>query len=120
MYRMIPTLKLGADAKLAINPNAILDLTVNTDFAQADVDRQVNNVTRFSVFFPERRQFFLEKLVPFQHRGKPDQGTMGGLMRIQPFFSRRIGLDDFGNPIPINAGGEIRVPFTENGIMVPY
>ena len=96
--------KLGADAKLAINQNAILDLTVNTDFAQADVDRQVNNVTRFSVFFPERRQFFLENSSLFSIGVSQIRERYGGLMRIQPFFSRRIGLDDFGNPIPINAG----------------
>ena len=54
------TFKPGGEIKWAINPNTVLDLTFNTDFAQADADRQVNNVTRFSVFFPERRQFFLE------------------------------------------------------------
>ncbi len=97
-------IKLGADAKLAINQNAILDLTVNTDFAQADVDRQINNVTRFSVFFPEKRQFFLENSSLFSIGVSQIRERYGGLMRIQPFFSRRIGLDDFGNPIPISAG----------------
>jgi hypothetical protein len=52
--------KLGGEVKWAINTNDILDLTANTDFAQVDADQQVNNVTRFSVFFPEKRQFFLE------------------------------------------------------------
>lgn len=97
--------KLGGDLKWAINPNAVLDLTVNTDFAQADADRQVNNVTRFSVFFPERRQFFLENASLFAPGVGPYDDLSGGSMRIQPFFSRRIGLDDFGNPIPIDAGG---------------
>jgi hypothetical protein len=97
--------RAGGDIKWAINPNTILDLTFNTDFAQADADRQVNNVTRFSVFFPERRQFFLENASLFGAGGGPAEDLSGGNMRIRPFFSRRIGLDDFGNPIPIDAGG---------------
>lgn len=95
----------GGEIKWAINPNNILDLTFNTDFAQADVDRQVNNVTRFSVFFPERRQFFLENASLFSPAVGPAEDMSGGSMRIQPFFSRRIGLDDNGNPIPLDAGG---------------
>lgn len=97
--------RVGGDVKWAINPNTILDLTANTDFAQADADRQVNNVTRFSVFFPERRQFFLENASLFGVGVGPAFDMSGGSMRIQPFFSRRIGLDGFGNPIPIDAGG---------------
>ncbi len=99
------SLKAGGDLKWAINPNSVLDLTVNTDFAQADADRQVNNVTRFSVFFPERRQFFLENASLFGAGLAPFEDLSGGSMRIRPFFSRRIGLDDNGNPIPIDAGG---------------
>jgi hypothetical protein len=97
--------KPGGDLKWVINPNTILDLTANTDFAQADVDRQVNNVTRFSVFFPERRQFFLENSSLFGIGVSQVKERWGGIMRIHPFFSRRIGLDDNGNPIPIDAGG---------------
>ncbi len=97
--------RAGGDLKWAINPNNILDLTFNTDFAQADADRQVNNVTRFSVFFPERRQFFLENASLFGTGVGPSEDLSGGTMRIQPFFSRRIGLDDAGNPIPLDAGG---------------
>jgi len=97
--------RAGGDIKWAINPNNILDLTFNTDFAQADADRQVNNVTRFSVFFPERRQFFLENASLFGVGVAPSDDLSGGSMRIQPFFSRRIGLDDAGNPIPLDAGG---------------
>lgn len=75
--------KLGGDLKWAVNPRAVLDLTINTDFAQADVDRAVNNLERFNIFFPEQRQFFLE-----------NSGIWaGGLQQsIRPFFSRRIGL----------------------------
>lgn len=97
--------KLGGELKWAISPNAILDLTANTDFAQADADRQVNNVSRFSVFFPERRQFFLENASLFGVGISRNPDESGGNMRIQPFFSRRIGLDDNGNPIPIDVGG---------------
>jgi hypothetical protein len=86
--------KLGGEVKWAVTPNSVLDLTVNTDFAQADVDRQVVNLSRFSVFFPERRQFFLENAGLF----------FSGFDRIQPFFSRSIGLDNTGNPVPIDAG----------------
>ncbi|MEM8487104.1 MAG: DUF5916 domain-containing protein [Bacteroidota bacterium] len=86
---------VGGELKWAITPNTVLDLTVNTDFAQADADRQVINLTRFSVFFPERRAFFLENAELFQ---------IGSTLAVLPFFSRRIGLDNAGQPIPITAG----------------
>ena len=89
--------KIGGDVKWVINPNAVLDLTINTDFAQADVDRAVNNLERFNIFFPERRQFFLE-----------NSGIWAGAgnRRVQPFFSRTIGLDNTFNatPAPLDAG----------------
>jgi hypothetical protein len=96
--------KAGGDLKWAIDPNSVLDLTVNTDFAQADVDQQVNNVTRFSVFFPEKRQFFLENASLFGVGVSQSADGSGGQMHIQPFFSRSIGLDSLGNPIPIDGG----------------
>lgn len=92
------TAEIGSDLKWAITTNTVLDLTVNPDFGQTDVDRQVVNLTRFSVFFPERRQFFLE------NRGVFFTGNGG---RFEPFFSRRIGLDDTGGPLPINAGARM-------------
>lgn len=89
--------KIGGDVKWAVNPRSVLDLTFNTDFAQADVDRAVNNLERFNIFFPERRQFFLE-----------NSGIWAGAntRSVVPFFSRRIGLrGDFNaEPAPINAG----------------
>ncbi|MGB0521733.1 MAG: DUF5916 domain-containing protein [Flammeovirgaceae bacterium] len=89
--------KVGGDVKWAINPRAVVDLTFNTDFAQADVDRAVNNLERFNIFFPERRQFFLE-----------NSGIWAGGQQqaIRPFFSRRIGLrGEFNaNPAPIDVG----------------
>ncbi|MFN8358241.1 MAG: carbohydrate binding family 9 domain-containing protein [Spirosomataceae bacterium] len=96
--------KLGGEIKWAINSHSVLDLTFNTDFAQADADRQVNNVSRFSVFFPERRQFFLENASLFGVGVGPSTDLSGGTMRIQPFFSRQIGLDGAGNPIPLDVG----------------
>jgi hypothetical protein len=97
--------KFGGDLKWAVNPHAVLDLTANTDFAQADADLQVNNVTRFSVFFPEKRQFFLENASLFGVSISQAPDFSGGSMRLQPFFSRAIGLDSSGNPIPIVGGG---------------
>lgn len=97
--------KIGGDLKWAINPNDVLDVTANTDFAQADADLQVNNVTQFSVFFPEKRQFFLENASLFSPFIQQAGDGSGGFMHIQPFFSRTIGLDTNGNPIPILAGG---------------
>jgi hypothetical protein len=87
--------EVGGDIKWAINPGTVLDVTVNTDFAQADADRQVVNLTRFSVLFPEQRPFFMESANLFS----------AGLERsVRPFFSRRIGLADDGTPIAIHGG----------------
>ena len=74
---------IGGDAKIAINSGLNLDLTVNPDFSQVEVDQQVTNLSRFEIFFPERRQFFLENADLF--------GSFG-LTRVNPFFSRRIGV----------------------------
>ena len=97
--------KMGGELKWAITPKDVLDVTINTDFAQADVDRQVNNTTLFSVFFPERRQFFLENASLFGINVGPSSGGSGEAIRIQPFFSRRIGLNDDGSQIPLDFGG---------------
>lgn len=92
------TFKAGGEVKWAINPRSVLDITFNTDFAQADVDRAVNNLTRFNVFFPERRQFFLE-----------NSGVYAGadITNVKPFFSRTIGLANAqfnADPVAIDAG----------------
>ncbi|HVU54488.1 MAG TPA: DUF5916 domain-containing protein [Puia sp.] len=102
------TVKPGGDIKWALDPNTLLDLTFNTDFAQADVDRQVNNINRFSVFFPEKRQFFLENAGLFSAGLEPLPNAQSDYStRIQPFFSRSIGLDPNGNPLPIDAGARL-------------
>ena len=88
-------LKTGLDAKLAVAPTLTIDLTVNTDFAQVDADRQVVNLTRFPLFFPEKRPFFLEGSGTFDF-GQSERNTL--------FYSRRIGLDDAGSAVPLVAG----------------
>jgi len=89
--------KAGLDAKLAVGPTLTADLTLNTDFAQVEADQQVINLTRFPLFFPEKREFFLESSGLFGF-GTPE--------RAQVFYSRRIGLID-GTPVPIIAGGRL-------------
>ena len=76
-------LEVGGDAKIALGPALNLDITVNPDFSQVDVDQQVTNLDRFEIFFPERRQFFLENADLFGEFGAD---------RMRPFFSRRIGI----------------------------
>lgn len=76
--------EVGLEAKIGITSSLNLDLTVNPDFSQVEVDRQVTNLDRFELFFPERRQFFLEN---------GDQFSNFGYVGIRPFFSRRIGLN---------------------------
>ena len=75
---------VGGDVKVGIGPAMNLDLTFNPDFSQVEVDQQVTNLDRFEIFFPERRQFFLENGDLFDSFGHP---------RSRPFFSRRIGVD---------------------------
>ena len=90
--------KVGIDAKLAATPTMTADFTINTDFAQVESDQQVINLTRFPTFFPEKREFFLES------SGLFDLGTP---QRTQLFYSRRIGLDSAGAPVPIVGGARI-------------
>jgi hypothetical protein len=93
-FSVAPT--VGGEATWQPTAQSVLDVTANTDFAETDVDQRVVNLGRFSVYFPERRQFFLESAGVFA------SGEEGFL---QPFFSRRIGLSDDGVVVPINAGG---------------
>lgn len=88
----------GFDSKIALTSSLNMDLTVNPDFSQVEVDQQVTNLTRFNIFFPEKRTFFLENDDLFSNFGIPP---------IRPFYSRTIGLDDNGNRIPILAGVRI-------------
>ena len=87
-------LDVGLDAKVAVTSSLNLDLTVNPDFSQVDVDQQVTNLDRYELFFPEKRQFFLEN---------GDQFSNFGYSTIRPFFSRRIGLGG----VPIRFGARL-------------
>ncbi len=89
--------RVGGDAKIGLNQSLTLDLTLNTDFAQAEVDDQQVNLTRFSLFFPEKRGFFLENAGAF---------AVGASRSAELFFSRRIGLAS-GREVPIRAGGRL-------------
>ncbi|SNT36561.1 hypothetical protein SAMN05421640_3576 [Ekhidna lutea] len=91
----------GFDAKVAVSSSINVDLTFNPDFSQVEVDQQVTNLQRFELFFPERRQFFLEN---------QDLFADGGFFRSRPFFSRRIGIQGSGDTrrnVPIIAGARL-------------
>src|SRR3712207_2426245 len=89
--------EFGGDAKYGLTPSLTLDVTYNTDFAQVEVDEQRTNLTRFPLFFPEKRPFFLENAGVF---------SAGTPQLVDLFFSRRIGIDSLGNPVPILGGGD--------------
>lgn len=91
--------EVGGDLKLNPTPNLTLDLTLNTDFAAVEADQQQVNLTRFSLFFDEKRQFFQERAGIFAFGTGTDRGTL--------FYSRRIGLSDLGQPIPILGGARL-------------
>ena len=100
---------IGGDAKIALTPGLNLDLTLNPDFSQVEVDRQVPNLSRFELFFPETRQFFLENRDLFAFYGFPD---------TRPFFSRRIGLAwnpvlERNEKVPIVAGARLSGKLTD-------
>jgi len=95
----------GFDAKIGISSSMNLDLTYNPDFAQVEVDQQVANFDRFELFFPEKRQFFLENSDLFASYGNPN---------LTPFFSRRIGLDAAvlgGARLSGKIGNDLRIGF---------
>ena len=85
----------GFDVKYSLTPSLTLDTTYRTDFAQVEADQQQVNLTRFNLFFPEKREFFLENTNVFSF------GPGGNLV---PFFSRRIGLSAAGTPVPVLVG----------------
>jgi hypothetical protein len=90
--------QLGGDLKWSATPSLTLDLSVNTDFAQVEADEQQVNLDRFSLFFPEKRPFFLENAGFF---------SMGVAEQAELFFSRRIGLGPEGVVVPILGGGRL-------------
>ena len=88
----------GVDVKYSVTPSLVLDGTVNTDFAQVEVDDQQINLDRFDLFFPEKRPFFLENSGFF---------TVGNPGEVELFFSRRIGIGPSGEAIDINGGARL-------------
>ena len=92
------TREAGIDLKYNLTSNLTMDLTVNTDFAQVEADDEQVNLTRLSLFFPEKRQFFQERAGIFGY-------ATGSVDRL--FYSRRIGLDSDGNPVRILGGARV-------------
>lgn len=92
-----PTLNAGLDVKYGLTNNLTMDLTLNTDFAQVEADDEQINLTRFSLFFPEKRTFFQERSSVFSFDFEPGASL---------FYSRRIGLDN-GRQVPIYGGARV-------------
>ena len=88
----------GFDLKYSVTPSLTLDLTYNTDFAQVEVDDQQINLDRFNLFFPEKRPFFLENAGLF---------SVGTSRQVEVFFSRRIGISDDGEVLPVDGGARL-------------
>ena len=94
----------GLDAKVAVTSSLNLDITINPDFSQVEVDAQQTNLTRFNLFYPEKRQFFIEN---------SDLFGQFGFSKIRPFFSRQIGLNQ-GRAVPIIGGLRLSGKINEN------
>lgn len=90
--------KAGLDGKIAITQGIDFDITLNSDFSQVEVDQQVTNLSTVNIRFPEQRLFFQENSDLFDNFGIPP---------MQPFYSRRIGLDEDGNTLPIIFGARL-------------
>ncbi|HEY3093922.1 MAG TPA: DUF5916 domain-containing protein, partial [Vicinamibacterales bacterium] len=99
----------GVDLFYSVTPGLRANLTVNTDFAQAEVDQRQVNLTRFSLLFPEKRDFFLDGALFFDFASANIGGNFEGANNadVLPFFTRRIGLDEHGNPQRIDLGGKL-------------
>ena len=98
---------VGLDARYAVTQNLSADFSYNTDFAQVEADEQQINLTRFSLFFPEKREFFLENQGVFSFGGVPMGGQQAGNSAAPLlFYSRRIGLQS-AQPVPLDVGGRL-------------
>jgi len=97
----------GLDVKYGVTENLVADVTVRTDFAQVEADEQQVNLTRFSLYFPEKREFFLENRGTFAFGGAGRVGGRGGDPDVPVlFYSREIGLDR-GREVPMDVGGRL-------------
>ncbi len=105
----------GVDLFYSPTPRMRTNVTVNTDFAQTEVDQRLVNLTRFPEFFPEKRDFFLDGSTFFDF-----QSTAQGGNSLLPYFSRRIGLDADGNPQKIAAGAKLTGQFGSNDVGALY
>jgi hypothetical protein len=107
---------VGLDAKWGVTPRMTLDLTVNTDFSQVEVDAEQVNLSRFSLFFPEKRDFFLENegTFAFQDVSIRNFRTGSSSRNFRLFHSRRIGLSDTREPLPILGGARLTGKVGEN------
>ena len=108
---------VGGDIKYGLTANLTADFTVNTDFAQVEIDEQQVNLTRFSLFFPEKRDFFLEGrgIFDFARGGVGATGPVGSTDTPYLFYSRRIGLNG-GRVIPIDVGSRLTGKIGEYGV----
>ena len=103
----------GLDLKYGVTPSLTLDVTAKPDFAQAEADDQQVNLTQFSLYYPEKREFFLENSGTFYFGDIPRESRIGNNRFSAPeeemllFFSRRIGLTSAGQAIPIDAGARL-------------
>ncbi|MCW5518112.1 carbohydrate binding family 9 domain-containing protein [Muriicola sp. Z0-33] len=103
-------IKVGIDSKINVSSSLNLDLTLNPDFSNADTDEEITNVSRFDIFLPERRNFFIENNDIFSNFGSE---------LVRPFYSRNIGINN-GDLVPISFGAKITGNLMKNtriGIM---
>jgi hypothetical protein len=112
--RAVSDVDVGADIFYSPTPGVRTNLTINTDFAQTEVDQRLTNLERFPQFFPEKRDFFLDGATFFDF-----QSTAANDNSLLPFFTRRIGLNQ-GVPQPITAGGKLAGQFGSNDIGALY
>jgi hypothetical protein len=105
----------GLDVFYSPSPSVRTNLTLNTDFAQTEVDQRLTNLTRFPQFFPEKRDFFLDgsTFFDFQSNAQNDNTLL-------PFFTRRIGLDPDGNPQAVDVGGKLAGQFGTHDVGALY
>jgi len=98
---------IGGDVKWGISSNMTLDMTVNTDFSQVEADDEQVNLTRFSLFFPEKRDFFLENAGFFDFGGGGGGGRLGGGSQVVGFYSRTIGIGPNNEEVSLYGGGRV-------------
>ena len=98
----------GLDLFYQVTPQLKASLSINTDFAETEVDDRQINLTRFSLYFPEKRDFFLDGSNYFKFGIEGDDNNPYR-NSVSPYFSRRLGLDDAGNMIPVRYAAKVTV-----------